>query len=170
MGKGRRTEKEKTCDMKTRKIIVEVICFLLMMFWFYEGIYKIANFRRFELWLQNAPFLALAWRILEWGIPIVEITIAVFFLANKYRSKILYITILANLIFILWAMSFHLFTNRLFWPYHGLGRNPMWRQKMAISIGICWIAFIAIILLKNKRTENIVHSKSLRNTSSANAS
>ena len=138
--------------MKTRKIVVEIICVVLMMFWFYEGIYKVAYFQQFGFYITHAPLLRSAGGMLKYLIPFGEIGLAVMFMLPKYRTVALYSTIAALLLFVFWIMSVYLFTGWLFWPYHALWENPTWIQKMLISLGICWLSFVVIMLSIPVRT------------------
>jgi hypothetical protein len=169
MGEGRGVEKEKTCDMKTRKIIVEVICFVLMMNWFYEGIYKVANWERFAIWIKHAPLLTPIWQPISYGVPIIEIMVALFFLKTSFSTRALYISMGVLIVYVFWVMAAVLFTHRLFWPFHSLWLNTNWVDKMLISLSLCWIAFIAVLLSKNAG-KAIERSKSDLHNIPANAS
>ena len=136
--------------MKTRKIIVEVICFVLLMFWFYEGVYKVAYWGSFSFYMRHAPLLGPVWQVLAYGIPLAEISLALMFLFPKQKLRALYISIGILMLFVLWVMTWNMFTGRLFWPYHALWERPTWMQKMLVSLGLCWIAFVAAILLTHK--------------------
>ena len=126
--------------------MVEVICFVLLMFWFYEGIYKVANWAGFSFYMKHAPLLRTAWQVPAYAIPIGEISLAVLLLVPKYRSIALYTTIGALLLFVFWIMSVYLFTGYLFWPYHALWDNPTWMQKILSSLVMCWLSYIAVVI------------------------
>jgi len=149
--------------MKTRKVVVEVICFVLMMFWFYEGIYKVAYWSNYEFWLKRAPLLRPIWQILAYVVPAGEIALAFMIIVSKYRKIALYCSIGGNIVFVLWVMSLYLFTHRLFWPYHALWNKPTWMQKMLVSLGLCWSSFTAILLLNSKFLLMNLNENSLRN-------
>ena len=155
--------------MKTRKIIVEVICFVLLMFWFYEGIYKVAYWGSFSFYVKHAPIVKPVWQILAFGMPIGEIALAIMLFIPKLRTKALYISIGALMLFVFWIMSVYLFTHWLFWPYHALWEKPTWMQKMLISMGLAWAALVAVILSSSKFKLKQIESNVLRNKP-ANAS
>lgn len=134
--------------MKTHKIIPELICLILILNFFYDGVYKLAYLSNYAFWLLHAPLLKPLAGVLKWLVPIMEIGLSVALLVPSYRITALYILIGVLLIFVLWVMSACLFTNRIFWPYHALWHKPTWMQMMLTSIGLCWISLIAIFLLK----------------------
>lgn len=148
--------------MKTRKIIVEVICFILMIYFFYEGIYKVAYWHNFGIWMYYAPLLKPVSGVLKYSIPIGEIVLAISFFLSRFRIGALYISIGVLLLYVFWIMVVSLFTHFLFWPFHALWEKPNWVQMMLIALGLCWMAFIALAFLRpmGKPKSN---SKVLRN-------
>jgi len=148
--------------MNTRKIIIEVICLILMLHFFYEGVYKIAYWQNYAYWMKHAPLLKPVWQIFTYAIPVGEILLALSFLKPSFRVNALYISIAVLMVFVFWIMCGNLFTHRLFWPYHALYEKSTWMQKMLISIGLCWLAFAAVVLLKRHSIKGIA-SNSLRN-------
>lgn len=150
--------------MKTRKIVVEIICLILLLNFFYEGIYKIAYWGSFGLYMKHAPLLSPIWQILTYVIPIGEIALALSFLAPSFRGNALYISIVVMVVFVLWIMSVYLFTLRVFWPFHALWEKPTWLQKMLISMGMCWLAFAAIGMSKRGFSFKRLSSNIFRNT------
>jgi|GEM_PF-1061013 len=149
--------------MKARKVIVEVICFVLMMFWFYEGIYKIAYFKQFGVYITHAPLIHPVGEILKYLIPFGEVGLALSLMVSGTKKASLYSTIGLLILFIVWIMSVYLFAHHSFWPYHAMWINPTWMQKMLISLGLCWMAFSAIVLLNKGVYVAKINSNSLRN-------
>ncbi|HVU56856.1 MAG TPA: MauE/DoxX family redox-associated membrane protein [Puia sp.] len=149
--------------MKTRKIVVEAICFVLLMNWFYEGIYKVAYWGSFSFYMRHAPLLKPVWQILAYGIPVGEIGLALMFLFSKLRIKALYISMGASLMLILWVTGAYLFAHRVFLPYNAPWSSPTWAQKMLFSIGLCWVSFAAAMLLNKKLSFKKFSTNSLRN-------
>jgi hypothetical protein len=150
--------------MRTKKIIVDIICLLLVLNFFYEGIYKIAYFHGYGFWLHHMPFLKGVSVGLNYLVPVGELVLSLLFLANRYRMVALYMTIIFSLLFILYVMSGFLFTDRLFWPYHALWAHPTWMQKMLIALGWSWLALAAIILTKGNIYFKRFSYKTLRDT------
>ena len=150
--------------MKAKKIIVEIICLILLLNFFYDGVYKIAYLNNYGFWLHHAPLLRPVADILTYVIPVGEIVLSLALLIPSYRVSALYSIIGVLIVFVLWVMSVYLFTHRLFWPYHALWQKPTWMQKMLISMGMCWLAFIAVVISKGVFYFKRFSSNSLRNT------
>lgn len=150
--------------MKTKNLIVEIICLILVLNFFYEGVYKIAYFSNYGFWLYHAPLLRPVAGILTYVIPTIEIGLSLALLTPSYRVATLYSIIGVLIVFVLWVMSVCLFTHRLFWPYHALWQKTTWMQKMLISMGLCWLAFVAVVISKGGFSLKRFSSNSLRNT------
>lgn len=136
--------------MKIKKGITEIIFYLLMLNFFYEGIYKIAYWQQYGFWMIHEPILKQVGKVLQYIIPVGEILLALAFLTSRFRKAALYTTIIVEVIFIFWVVSVYLFTHYLFWPYHAIWSKPTWMQKMAFALGLSWLSFIAIILTSGK--------------------
>jgi hypothetical protein len=132
--------------MKTRKVFLELIVLVLVLNFFYEGIYKIAHWNEYSTWLHRAPLIRPFWVPLTYMIPIGEIALAGTLLVTSYRIKALYWIIILLIVYILWMGSIHVFSGQLFWPYHSLWKNPNWSEKVFISLGLSWISMIALVL------------------------
>jgi hypothetical protein len=132
--------------MKTKQIVLELIILVLVLNFFYEAVYKIAYLTNYSFWLHQAPFLKPIWAPLTYIIPLGEIGLASGLLAKRYRIAALYSVIIVSIVFIAWTACAHAFTNRIFYPYHALWKNPSWMAKMLISLVLSWLALLGIIL------------------------
>lgn len=155
--------------MKKRKVFVEVICLVLLINFFYEGVYKIADFSNYETWTLHAPLLKPFSSVLKYAVPIVQIFLALLLVTPGSRKIALYSIVGLSVLFVFWVISMHLFTGYLCWPYHALWVKPTWFQKMIFSLGVTWMAFFAIIGLSAENAAKSNRFKLLRNRP-ANAS
>jgi hypothetical protein len=150
--------------MKTKKLIVEIICLLLLLNFFYEGIYKLFYIQKYGFWLHHATFLKPISRFFTYTIPIGEIILSILFLVPSCRVFALYSSLGLLISFILYIASTFLFSHSIFfWPYHAFWDHPTWMQKMISSLILSWLAFAAIILSGTKFSINMCISNSLRN-------
>lgn len=132
--------------MKSRKFFLELIVLILVLYFFYEGIYKIAYWSNYSVWLHHAPLIKPFWVPLTYLIPIGEITLAGALLAPRFRINTLYWIIALLIPYILWLGAIHVFSAQLFWPYHSLFKSPTWKEKVLTALGLAWISLIALIL------------------------
>ena len=149
--------------MPSKKWIYELTCFVLVLNFFYEGIQKLAYLDVYGFWIAHAPLIRKYGALLQYAVPLVEITIAVLLITPRYRRIAFMAIIVVELVFILWVMSVYLFTGYLFWPYDALWGNPTWIQKMLYGLVLAWLAFAAMFYSRKK--EKDYKENVLRNTS-----
>ncbi|MHA4806562.1 MauE/DoxX family redox-associated membrane protein [Flavitalea flava] len=149
--------------MKIRKLITEIICFALLLNFFYDGIYKLVHIQEYQFWLKHAAFVKLMPGYFTYTIPLVEVVLAILILIPLSRVFALYLSMILPIIFILYVMSSFLFSPLIFWPFHGLWAHPSWMQKMVYSLLLSWLAFTAIVIYGGKGFL-ISKSKTLRKT------
>lgn len=145
--------KSRSFNKLNKNLIVEVICFLLMLYFFYEGIFKVIHIIGFEKWLSNKPYVKSLSPILAYTIPVVEIVVSIFMMLPRFRKTALYFFIATQLLFIIWIWNMYPFKDLIFSPYHSYLIRPKWFDKMISALLLCWMAVIALYLLI-KTTQN----------------
>ncbi|HEY8896479.1 MAG TPA: hypothetical protein VIM79_16750 [Niastella sp.] len=140
-------------DPTSRKIWIEIVCFLLMINFFYEGIYKLAHFQQYSIWLTREPLIWSAGKILKFIIPLVEIALSILVTIKSKRLFALRTIIIIEVLLLMWVMSVYLFTRYLFWPYHAFWGKTTWMQNMCFALCLIWATFFTITLIRNKATE-----------------
>jgi hypothetical protein len=146
----RRLPKENTLKKSKRFFwvkknqVVEIITFLLMLDFFYEGIFKIIHLIGYETWLSDKPILKFFYGGLAYIIPVFEIGISILVAIPKYRKTALYIIILSQMIFITWILKIFPFTHLVFNPFHSYFIPPRWFYKIIFSLIVAWLALVAL--------------------------
>jgi hypothetical protein len=132
--------------MNFRKILVDLICLGLALDLFYEGISKVIYWYPYSVWLHHAPLLSPMAPVLSFLLPVFELGLALLLFLPAYRSRALYIMIAAYILFLAWVMGVYFFINpKFFYPYQTLIPNRTWQPKIFLTLGLTWVAFIAII-------------------------
>jgi hypothetical protein len=149
--------------MKIRKVILELIILTLLFYFFYEGIYKIAYWSNYAIWLHRAPLIKPFWIPLTYLIPIGEIGLSIALILPQHKIMALHITISMLLFFILWVAGAHVFSTQLFWPFHGFSKNPTWMENILISLGLCWMSFYALVVSKGGFSLKSMHKLTFGN-------
>lgn len=140
----------------------ETILVLLVVYFFYEGIYNLVYFQVYGSWLFHAPLLRPISSILKYAIPITELSLALGLLVPRLTSYALVGAIIVSVVYILWIMSSFLFTSRIFIPFHALWNKPTWMQMMTIALCICWLAFAALMLSRRRAERRVFIQGSLK--------
>ncbi|MCS3800597.1 MauE/DoxX family redox-associated membrane protein [Niastella sp. OAS944] len=143
-----------------RLIAVDFICLILMANFIYEGLIKILAFQQYGIWLYYAPFLTSASSYLKYIIPIFEITLGVMLVIRQFKQFALYLSIISQLIFLAYTVSWIVFSSRIYWTFHGIwsfNRVP-WFEKMIYTLAISWLCLVCLIIMR-KDKPNIVRRK-----------
>jgi len=148
--------------MMKKHVLIEILCFLLMANFFYEGVYKIAYFGNWEFWITGEPIMKPIAVMLKYAIPAIEIILSLLLFSPSYRAFAVYGIICLQFIFIFWVMSVYFFTHYLFWPYHALWDKPTWMQKLIYALFLSWLAYAVIIISRKVNSKN-GENKKLRN-------
>lgn len=139
-----------------RHISFEIICAFLIIYFFYEGIQKIAYWGQYQFWLSHTPLIKNAGNILVWLIPILELSIVFLLIVPKWQRIVFLIIIITQLAFVIWIAYVYLFTGYLFWPYHALWEEPTWMQKISIALALSWLAFAGLMIQENSKQPKII--------------
>jgi hypothetical protein len=152
----------KASFMKKQQWLYEIICFILILNFFYEGIYKIAHFNSYSFWVTHTPVLHHVAPFLKYFVPLAEVAASVMILTPYTRNAALYSIIIGEVAMILWVVYTLIFTGWLIFPFYTLWNNPNWMEKMLYALLLSWLALTVILLANNKTfdTKNL-----LRNTS-----
>ena len=131
--------------------MIEAIAFLLCLSFFYEGMYKMANWSQYAVWLHHAPFIRVMWIPLTYVIPVFEIGLAISLLTAKYRTRSMYLVIMGCGVFVCWSMASIIFSGKIIFPFHNVFIHAStWREKILLALLQGWLAFIALLLAKAK--------------------
>jgi hypothetical protein len=155
--------------MKMRKIFLDMVCFILLIHFFYEGIYKVAYLQDFGIYISHQEIIWPVGAVLKYLIPFGEIGLALLFLVRGYVKVALYTSMIMLMLFVFWIMAVFLFKTTFFWPYQIWWKGMTWMPKMIFSLSLCWMAFMAIIFSKPAEINTKLNTNSLRNRP-ANAS
>lgn len=144
--------------MKTKNVIIEVICFLLLVNFFYQGIYIFAYFKNYSIWLHGAPYLKSVSLYFIYVIPSLEIVLAILLWINGFRLVGLIATLVSFTLFIGYIMAACLFSPLLFWPFHAYWAHAHWIGILIFTVSLAWLNFIAILLYTNNRSRFLSES------------
>lgn len=130
---------------------VIILSSLLVALFLYTGLVKFLNFQQFNNDLQNQPFSKQLTPFLAWGLPSLEILIAVFLLFHRSRLMGLMASLLLLLIFTFYTalILLHGF-NRVPCSCGGVIRQLSWGQHLVFNLFFVIISIIAIILFMHE--------------------
>jgi hypothetical protein len=134
-----------------RKIIIEIISSLLILLFLYASVSKWLAFKTFIGEMNNQPFPNWMTPYLVWGIPIIEVLIAVGLIFEKTRVPALYASFVLMTAFTIYtvAILLHAFS---YVPCScgGVIRKLTWPQHLFFNLFFVGISLLGIWLKKRE--------------------
>lgn len=145
----------KTTYFKT--VLVYIICLLYILLFIYAAASKILDFENFQVQLGQSPLLSSFTLMVSWGIPILELVIAILLTIPKFRLIGLYFSF--GLMVMFTAYIFIILNYSSFVPCScgGILEKLGWTQHMIFNFVFIVLAIIAIIVhpYENQKTQLI---------------
>lgn len=144
--------------MKTRAVVIETISFLFVLLFIYTASSKWLNLTKFIGQMNNQPFDAKYTPILVWGVPSIEIIIAILLMFN--RTKLLGLCTATFLMAVFTgyvALVLSNFYGVLPCSCGGVIETLSWPQHLAFNTFFVLIGLIGILLewRRKKYTQHI---------------
>jgi putative oxidoreductase len=146
--------------MHKRQVLLESISALLILLFLYASLSKFLDFQRFIGDMNNQPFPKSMTFFLVWGIPSLEIAIALALIAERTRLAGLYASAALLGLFTLYtgAILLHFFAY-IPCSCGGLIRKLSWRQHLVFNLFFMALSVIGIILQQRKSLHSISITK-----------
>ncbi len=135
--------------MSVQKFIGEIICFVVALCLFYEGLYLLFRVDQFDLWLKYLPLMNKIHIPLSYVLPLVEIILALLMLWSRTRRIALLIMLVGCIGFLLYLTLSLLLSNKFFLPFHPYWTFMKWFHKMLIVLSVSWLIFGLLVFKKN---------------------
>jgi hypothetical protein len=150
--------------MKSKRILLDVVYFLLLLFFFYSGIQKVAYFRNYSFWVGHVPLLKHFPYLIKYTVPAGELVLAALLMFPKKRIWALYGAIAGNFLFVLYIF-WTVWVKGFFFPlYEPWWRHENWFQKLLITLALIWVLVILILAEKKFMPIKKYFPKILRNS------
>jgi putative oxidoreductase len=146
--------------MNKRQVILELISALLILLFLYASLSKFMDFQRFIGDMYNQPFPKSMAFFLIWGIPCLEIAIALALIAERTRLAGLYASLILMMLFTTYtaAILLQLFAY-IPCSCGGVIRKLSWTQHMIFNLFFVAISVLGIILQRSKHSKSIYITK-----------
>jgi hypothetical protein len=138
----------------TKKIIVEISCSLLIALFLYASVSKWLDFKGFVGDMNNQPFPNFFTPFLVWGIPILEVIIAIALIFEKTRTAGLYASLILMIAFTIYtAMVLMNFFKYVPCSCGGVIKKLTWTQHLFFNLFFVGISLLSIWL--RRRAGNV---------------
>ena len=149
-----------------RSIIIETTAILFMILFLYTSISKLMDHQVFKAQLEESPVMAPFSAIIAWGIPFIEILIAIILLLPAYRLKGLYASLLLMIAFTIYVIVLVSFSDQLPCSCGGIIQELSWQQHIVFNCVFTALAAWAILLYRQSTKTNRIKNPSGTNNAS----
>ena len=139
-----------------RKIIIEIISSLLILLFLYASVSKWLAFKTFIGEMNNQPFPNWMTPYLVWGIPIIEVLIAVALIFEKTRVPALYASFVLMTAFTIYTVAVLLHAFK-YVPCScgGVIKKLTWPQHLVFNLFFVVISLLGVWLKKRDPVEAV---------------
>jgi len=153
---------KKRMDMKVsasiKKGILEIICLLYILLFVYAAVSKLLDFENFQVQLGQSPLLSAFAGSVSWGVPLVELIIALLLLIPRFRFIGLLAAFSLMIMFTTYIIIILNYSSSIPCSCGGILENLDWTEHLVFNILFVLLAFTGIMLLlfnpKNVASKN----------------
>lgn len=135
-----------------KKIILEIICLLYLLLFVYAALSKLLDFENFKIQLGQSPLLSAFAEAVAFGVPLLELLIAVSLLLPKYRLIGLFSSFSLMIMFTAYIYIILNFSQFIPCSCGGILEKMTWGQHLVFNILFVLLAGIGIVLYPEKNT------------------
>ena len=142
---------------KYKNSLLEFICFLYILLFVYAALSKLLVFDEFKIQIGQSSMLTPFEGIVAWGIPYLEILIALLLLIPRFRLLGMYAAFSLMVMFTAYIFIILNFSNDIPCSCGGVIEKLGWTEHLIFNIVFVILAFIGILIIN--RQKNYVTSK-----------
>ncbi|WP_244862643.1 MauE/DoxX family redox-associated membrane protein [Pedobacter heparinus] len=141
---------------RTRRVLVDIICYLFVLLFLYAATSKLMDYQKFQLQISKSPIITDFASILAWGVPGLEIVISIMLLINRTVMLGLYAAFTLMLLFTLYIYAILNYSDNIPCSCGGVLQRMTWDQHLIFNIVFVILGLIGI-LLQTKINEKRAH-------------
>lgn len=130
-----------------KKVILEVISLLYILLFVYAAVSKLIDFENFQVQLGQSPLLSAFAGWVSWGVPIVELIIALLLLVPRFRLVGLFAAFSLMVMFTTYIIIILNFSSFVPCSCGGILEKMGWTEHLIFNIVFVILAAVGILLL-----------------------
>lgn len=135
-----------------KKTVIEIITALFVLLFVYTATSKLANINGFISVLSRSPLIGNNAPLVAWGIPIIELIIALLLFLPGARKWGMYGSTILMLLFTGYLIYMIYFTPELPCSCGGVLKYMSWKQHLIFNIGFTILGSTGIWLMSIKKS------------------
>lgn len=136
--------------------IVEAICILYALLFFYAAINKLMDYQKFQVQLGQSPLLSVYADWVAILVPVLEIIIALLLFYKPLRTIALYCSCFLMVMFTTYIVIILNFSSFVPCSCGGVLEKLGWTEHLIFNIGFVVLGVIAILLESHKKNDTEV--------------
>ncbi|AUP81043.1 MauE/DoxX family redox-associated membrane protein [Flavivirga eckloniae] len=146
---------------KRKGVLLEVICYLYVFLFVYAATSKLLVFDEFKIQIGQSHMLTLFTDVVAWGIPFLEILIALLLIIPRFRLLGMYASFCLMVMFTTYIAVILNFSDDIPCSCGGVIEKLGWTEHLIFNAVFVILAFIGIIILydQKKRINTPKHTK-----------
>ena len=138
---------------KTKKVALEIICFLFILLFTYAAVMKLMDVQKFTVQIGQSPLLTNFAGAVAWGIPLLELIIAGMLAIMRFRLIGLYAAFSLMVMFTAYIIAILTIDENIPCSCGGVLESMGWTEHLIFNIGFV-ILGLGGILLHTKADES----------------
>ncbi|MCG8321914.1 MAG: hypothetical protein MI921_20625, partial [Cytophagales bacterium] len=131
---------------KTKKVALEIICFLFILLFTYAAVTKLIDYQKFTVQIGQSPLLTDFAGVLAWAVPGVELLIAGMLAITRLRMVGLYAAFSLMVMFTAYIIAILQFSDSIPCSCGGVLEAMGWTEHLIFNIGFVLLGFTGIVL------------------------
>ena len=131
---------------KTKKVALEIICFLFILLFTYAAVTKLMDYQKFTVQIGQSPLLTDFAGVLAWAVPGVELLIAGMLAITRLRLIGLYAAFSLMVMFTAYIIAILQFSDSIPCSCGGVLEAMGWTEHLIFNIGFVLLGFTGIVL------------------------
>ncbi|HEX2684308.1 MAG TPA: MauE/DoxX family redox-associated membrane protein [Ferruginibacter sp.] len=137
--------------MKSRSVIIEVICGLFILLFMYAAVSKLLDIEKFRVQVGQSPLLTRMAGFVAWFIPAVEILISIMLTMGRTRLVGLFASFGLMVMFTAYIVAITQFSDHVPCSCGGILQKLGWTEHLVFNIGFVALGAFAVILHSGTR-------------------
>ena len=136
---------------KSKKIYIDIVCFLYILLFTYAAVSKLLDFQKFNVQLGQSPVLAPYADIIVWAVPFGEIVISLMLFFTRFRVIGLMASFFLMIMFTAYIIIILNFSDYVPCSCGGILEKLGWTEHLIFNSVFIALAFIGILLLTDEK-------------------
>ena len=133
-------------NIKVQNNLIEFICLLYILLFVYAAVSKFLDFDNFQIQIGQSPLLSAFTGFVSYGVPLIELGLALVLLLPKYRIWGLYGSFFLMIMFTTYIFIILNFSSFIPCSCGGILEKLGWTEHLLFNSAFVFLAILAIVL------------------------